>query len=460
MQLNKLFTILKSDIMKKSLFFLLILAVGMTSCEDDPTNVTMPEKEEADVHNLLQLPMEQRVPAYRNMDQLFYTRTIAKGKTALALPRKERSFDAFRYTIGDQSSFTLDDFMERNVITGLLVIKDGCIQLEQYRMGNNEKTRWTSFSVAKSFTSTLIGMAIKDGLIDINQPVKAYLPNFEGSAYGEVLVKHLLQMSSGIDWIEDYSEEDSSFKTLFNNFADGTSSQMHQQLMGLPAAYPTGVRFNYSTGDSTILGMILRAVLGKETLSAYLSRKVWSRMGMESDAYWVLDSKDGTEWGGGCISMTLRDEARFGLFILNNGQINGESLLPSDWNSMAYQPDPDCPHLAYGYLYSEQNCPNNPFAYPMGYGYCWWCLPPIWIDWEGLDDEEYWGERAIANPKTDLKLITNTFTAAGVFGQYLHINQKDNQVTVVWCARDVAEHDPMDFETMCFIEAVTDFLNE
>ena len=125
MQLNKLFTILKSDIMKKSLFFLLILAVGMTSCEDDLTNVTMPEKEEADVHNLLQLPMEQRVPAYRNMDQLFYTRTIAKGKTALALPRKERSFDAFRYTIGDQSSFTLDDFMERNVITGLLVIKDG-----------------------------------------------------------------------------------------------------------------------------------------------------------------------------------------------------------------------------------------------------------------------------------------------------------------------------------------------
>lgn len=316
------------------------------------------------------------------------------------------------------------------------------------------------FLCGKSFTSTLIGMAVKDGLIDIEQPVKTYLPDFEGSDYGNVLVKHLLQMSSGIDWEEDYAGEDNTFMALFRAYADGNSLQIRQLLSSLKSVCPSGVRYNYSTGDTTVLGLILRAVLDKETLSAYLSRKVWSRLGMESDAYWVLDAMDGAEWGGGCISMTLCDEGRFGMFILNDAKIDGSSLLPDNWSTMAYQPDPNAPHLAYGSLYNEHNSPDYPFLYPLGYGYSWWCLPPTWTDWDELDSEAMWDDRAIVEPRKDFKHILNTYTAMGICGQYLHINPKENQVTVIWCVREDAEHDPMDFESFCFIEDITDYLSK
>lgn len=446
--------------MKQKLKFYLIVSVaciGLWSCNDDPL-ADHPNDERSNLaKTLLELPLEQRVSFFGNIDHLFYTHTIPKGSTITVLPRKEDSFTEFRYSTGSNTSFTIDDFMARNLVTGLLVIKDGSIRLERYGMGNNEQTRWSSFSVAKSFTSTLVGMAVREGSLELDEPVKTYLPDFNGTAFGEAHIRHLLQMSSGIDWEEDYYMPDSSFKILFEYIADGESAAIREQLKQLPARCAPGIRFNYSTGDTTLLGLVLQAVLGKERLTDYLSRKVWSHIGMESDGYWIIDGQDGTAWGGGCISMTLRDEGRFGLFLLNGGLIDGVPQLPDQWSQSAYQPATNAPHLAYGNLYEAINGYEDPSAYPLGYGYGWWCLPPTWTAWDELESTEVWGDRIIPQPRSDFHHL-NSFTALGVFGQYLHINPQSHQVTVIWSAWDDAEHDPMDFETLCFIEDITAFL--
>ncbi len=128
-------------------------------------------------------------------------------------------------------------------------------------------------------------------------------------------------------------------------------------------------------------------------------------MGMEADAYWMLESENGMETGGGCISMTLRDYGRFGLFILNNGVINDQSLLPNGWIVEASVPTES--HLDYGKLYAAPNVPEDySYLYPCGYGYNWWSYAPgTWIGWEYLDSEEFWGDRAIATPTADFLYI-------------------------------------------------------
>ena len=353
-----------------------LFCISLFSCSDEEEADNRESERAKWAKSILALPLEQRVSSFRNINRLFHTHPISKGSEVAALPREDRSFVGFRYGIGDATSFTIDDFMERNRVTGLLVIKDGSIQLERYGMGNDEHTQWASFSVAKSFVATLTGMAVRDGLVELRQPVRKYLPDFSGTAYGEVLVGQLMQMSSGIAWEEDYSSPESDFKMLFDNIAEGDASAMREHLKARRRLYPPGTRFNYSTGDATLLGMVLQGALGEERLEDYLSRKVWECIGMESDACWVTEGPEGKAWGGGIICMTLRDEGRFGQFILDGGYIAGEPLLPDDWSLCAYQPAADAPHLAYGNLYGTINGCEEPFAYPLGYGYCWWCTPP------------------------------------------------------------------------------------
>lgn len=151
----------------KVYLMLLTVCIGLWSCSDDPFAENQNDERSSLAKTLLEQPLEQRVPSFRNIDHLFYTHTISKGSTITVLPRKEASLAEFRYTTGGNTSFTIDDFMERNLVTGLLVIKDGSIRLERYGMGNDDQTRWTSFSVAKSFTSTLVGMAVRDGLLEL-----------------------------------------------------------------------------------------------------------------------------------------------------------------------------------------------------------------------------------------------------------------------------------------------------
>lgn len=407
----------------------------------------------------LSLPIEKKAATFRNIDKIFNTRTIKRGGSIFPLPESDNMLTTIEYSPDGVNTYDIDDFILRNNIAGLLIIKDGKIVLERYAQGNTEKSRWTSFSVAKSVTSTLIGLAVQDGKIALNDTVAKYLPVMKGTAYQGVTVRQLMQMSSGVEWVENYVDKSTVFSAMFQCILDGRAGGILEVMSSLNRVAEPGKRFLYSTGEAYLEGEVLRAALDGESLSNYLSRKVWATMGMESDGYWLLESPDGMEFGGGNISMTLRDYGRFGMFILNDGVVNNTRLLPQGWMDEAGKPAGDSPQCSYGMLYSAINGTNYPYDYPLGYGYNWWAMPePEWGLWGELSSPDWWGANAIETPSVDFPNLTGSFEAQGVFGQLVHINKKGNIVTVVWSTWPDAWIDPKEYEMYCFINAATGYL--
>jgi CubicO group peptidase (beta-lactamase class C family) len=333
------------------------------------------------------------ITTFRNIDRLFPTRTVAHGSTPFPLPPSSAPLASVSFT-SRGAHYTLDGYMAANRVSGLLVLKNGLVALERYQFGNGPQTRWMSMSIAKSITSTLIGVAIKDGAIgSIDDPVTKYVPRLAHSAYDGVTVRHLLMMASGVRWNETYTDPKSDRRRLLEvQIAQQPGAAV--ELMSTRArAAPPGTVNNYSTGETQIAGEVLRGAVGKP-LAQYLSEKIWRPFGMEADATWWLDSPDGHEIGGSGLSATLRDFGRFGLFFMNGGMINGASILPASWVHDASTPKT----LANGA--------------PLNYGYMWW---PI-----------------AARPGT---VNEGAFSAVGIFGQTIYINPREKVVIVQWSAQ-------------------------
>jgi CubicO group peptidase (beta-lactamase class C family) len=321
-------------------------------------------------------PAQQNI-GYRNIDKIFPTRTVKHGSGVFPLPQSPSIVNVKYQFHGSQ--WDTSKFMKANNVAGLLVIKHGKIVLERYGLGETPADRWTSFSVGKSVTSTLIGAAIKDGYIKgLDSPVTDYLPGLRGSAYEGVTIRHLLTMTSGAKWNEDYSDP----KSDVNQFAlsaprpDG-ENPIVAYMAKLPREAPPGVKWVYKTGESDLIGVLL-ARATHQHLADYLSMKIWSRFGMEGDAVWMLD-RSGEELGGCCISMTLRDYGRFGLFFMGGGQIDGASILPPDWVAEA----------------TRQQVP--------GYGFQWWVHDNGTYEAVGI-----FGQAILIDPKEDLVIVTSS----------------------------------------------------
>ncbi|MFN5127471.1 MAG: serine hydrolase domain-containing protein [Sphingomonadaceae bacterium] len=295
--------------------------------------------------NVLFWSVEQRDAAFRAMDRmaiLAKANVIAKGDTVYPLPK------GAPLTIATD----VDAYMKAQRTAGLVIIQDGKVRMEKYGLDFSADGKWTSFSVAKSFTSTLVGAAIKDGYIkSINDKVSAYIPDLKGSAYDDVTVKQLLTMTSGVKWNEDY-EDPKSDVALFNahkaeNGMDVTVSYMRK----LRREAPAGTKWVYKTGETNLIGVLVSSAT-KKTLSAYLSEKLWAPFGMEQDASWLLGAT-GHEISGCCIQASTRDYARFGVFMLGGAKVKGVSILPDNWIAAATtkQADIGMPGEGYGYQY-------------------------------------------------------------------------------------------------------------
>lgn len=287
---------------------------------------------------------ERRV-AFKNIDKLSPTRTIEASASPLILEDKPMDFSGYTYTVDDET-YTLADFVEMPSLMGLIVVKDGEILFEHYGEGNNRETRWVSFSVTKSVTSMLIGAAIADGYIEsVKEPVAHYLPRLRDTPYQEATIEHVLHMASGVAWNEDYADRDSDVAK-----AGGANGlELVQYLAQLPKADNPGETFNYNTGETNLAGEILRAAIGNNA-SVYLTHKIWQPFGMASDATWLLGGPGGGETGGCCISATLRDYARIGIFAMTGGVLaDGTRVLPEDWMARSTQPSPG--YEGYGYLW-------------------------------------------------------------------------------------------------------------
>ncbi|MCZ2096670.1 MAG: beta-lactamase family protein [Burkholderiales bacterium] len=318
--------------------------------------------------DLLFWSQPQRDAAFRALDRLpvlAKARVVPAGNAPLPLPpgpALKLALDVDAYMAGQRSA-------------ALLIVHDGKVRLERYGLDFDAGGRWTSFSVAKSITSTLVGAALRDGFIrSMDDKVSDYLPDMKGSAYDDVSIRQLLTMTSGVRWNEDYADPGSDVARFNNHEPEPGVDALVSYLRRLPREVPAGTRWHYSTGETNLVGILVGAAVGKP-LSEYLSEKIWKPAGMEQQATWIL-SRSGKEISGCCIQAATRDFARFGLFILNGARADGQSIVPDGW-------------------LAEATTERTGIGVPeRGYGYQWW----TWAD--------------------------GSFTARGIFGQGIFIDPK------------------------------------
>ena len=267
----------------------------------------------------------------------------------------------------------------------LLVLHDGQLRLERYGLGFDAAGRWTSFSVAKSITSTLVGAALRDGHIrSMDDKVSDYLPQMKGSAYDEVSLRQLLTMTSGVRWNEDYGDPGSDVARFNNHRPEEGVDATVSYLRRLPREAPAGSRWLYSTGETNLVGVLVSAAV-KRPLADYLAEKVWGPAGMEQQATWIL-SRTGQEISGCCIQAASRDLARFGLFILDGGR----DQLPAGW-------------------LDEATSTRTGIGQPgRGYGYQWWTYADGSFAARGI-----FGQGLFIDPKRRLVIASNANWGGG-----------------------------------------------
>ncbi|MCB0686590.1 MAG: serine hydrolase [Saprospiraceae bacterium] len=215
--------------------------------------------------------------------------------------------------------------------TAFLVIKDQKIHYEKYWPPFDIRTTSNSFSVAKSIVATLIGIAAKQGLLTLDDPVAEYLSSFREPPKDKIKIRHLLQMSSGLKWVE------SEGSALSHNAQAYYGDDLQTMIDHLAVRRNPGEVFRYASGNTQILGMVLTKIVGT-SLSEFASKNLWSCIGAEDDAYWNLDHQGGMEKAFCCFYATPRDFARIGQLYLNEGRWNGVQLLDPEFIREATSP--------------------------------------------------------------------------------------------------------------------------
>jgi CubicO group peptidase (beta-lactamase class C family) len=275
---------------------------------------------------------------------------VFPGNTIKADPAKTRALPAGAPL--NIPAADVDAFMTAMNVAGLIVLQDGKVRLERYARALTAERRWTSFSVAKSFTSTLVGAAMKDGFIkSLDDPVTRYIPDLAGSGYDGVTVAQLLTMTSGVKWNEDYTDPKSDVARMFlEPVPPGVDPTVHY-MRKLPRETAPGTKWVYKTGETNLIGVLVRRATGR-TLADYAEEKIWKPAGMERDGFWMKD-QTGAEVSGCCLSVSLRDYARFGQFALEGGH----GVVADGWFADA----------------TRAHAEVAPGGF--GYGYQWWTYP-------------------------------------------------------------------------------------
>jgi CubicO group peptidase (beta-lactamase class C family) len=326
-------------------------------------------------------------------DEVFPARKVARG--AAVLPLKRAAVEpVLRYTYGSQSS-GLDDYLSRNRTTGLLILKGDTILAERYQYDRKPEQRMTSYSMAKTIVAMLVGVALSEGKIQsLDDRAEKYVVALTGTPYGETPIRHLLTMSSGVRFTEIYTGSDDvatlSRRSLLGESDGGAATVMPFRTRDRAP----GERFHYSSAETQVLGLVLRMATGTP-LAEYLSEKIWRPMGAEADASWIID-KGGYEVAYIGVNATVRDYARLGMLLANDGTLDGRPIIPGGWVREATTPSGD---------QFEAGQTGTSF----GYGYQTWILP-------GAERQ---------------------FVLRGLRGQAVFVDPKSKLVMVHTAARDV-----------------------
>ncbi len=348
---------------------------------------------------------------FHSMDQIFDTRRVENEGPVWSLPSAPHAM-SFTYTHAGQTH-QAEEVLERTFTNALIILKHGKIVTEMYRNKTDASTHFVSFSMAKSITSTLIGLAVADGHIhSIEDPIVRYVPELKGSAYDGVTIRQALMMRSGADYDERYDFDHPGLASAaFEESLVRNRVRFASFAEVLTRAYAPGVRFNYSTVETCVLGWVLERATG-ESISSYMTRKLWKPAGMESYGFWILDGTPdvGREFNGAGFNAVARDYARFGLLMLHNGKAQSRQVVPEAWVKDATAPRA-----------TEPVEPGSPF----GYRYQWWTLPG-----------------------------TDAYLALGLQGQFIYVDPATDTVVVKLSYFPPGNEEPTG-ETVDFLRAVS-----
>jgi CubicO group peptidase (beta-lactamase class C family) len=284
---------------------------------------------------------------------------LPPSEAPMPLARAERE-PAIHWNIGDQKGLTVDDYLSRQRIMGLMIIKDGVVQVERYQYERQPSHRFVSQSMAKSITSLAIGMALQEGKIkSLDDRADMYAPKLAGTLFGETTIRNLLRMASGARYTEEYDGKDDSAR--FGAAITRGGIEAAAKVVTEREA-PQGSRFSYGSAQTHMLAAVLRGATGM-SVSEYLTPRLWQAIGAETSALWRAD-KTGLELGGGNFNATLRDYARLGIVLANDGKRPddpqqkqiiplGYLLEATDWHRVpdAFRPRKASPYLGYGYQF-------------------------------------------------------------------------------------------------------------
>lgn len=352
---------------------------------------------------------------FRNSAEIFETRTVARSGPVWPLPHAA-GFTPPDYEFGGQQ-LSYSDFAARTYTNALLVIRDGQILFEDYRNRTTAQDRFISFSMAKSITSLLIGIALHQGQIrSLDDRAGDYVPELKAGAYGDVSIRNLLQMRSGVDIEEryDFGEHPSTAALIHLNAIVLNKERFADRAKTIGNKYSPGSTFNYATLDTAVLGWILERAT-KQSIAAYTAAHLWGPTGMEADGFWIADGPPGVgrELNGMGFNARLRDYGRLGQLMLSNGMRGKTRILPAGWMKAATT------MIAFP--------AGNAFGIQGGYGYQFWQL-----------DQE-----------------PGAYAALGLAGQFIYIHPKTKTVIVKLSHFPNPEPATVMRETLAYFKAIT-----
>ncbi len=297
-------------------------------------------------------------------------------------------------------SKSVDDFMNETQTTGLLVLKNGQVVAERYQYDRKPGMPMRSFSMAKTFTSMLVGIAHSKGLIrSLDDKASDYWPEISESAYGQTTIRNLLRMSSGVPFRELYTwtPDDDNWvwgQVLYHPQNANNPSRITDHLNSKKSRdVAQGQRFHYASIETEILGRVLLRATGK-TVSALTEEWLWQPMGAQDKAHWLTSTTDGAEGVAGSFNASLRDYGRFGMLLANDGSRDGVEIIPREYvldaTDVKRQPPGFQPRVATSYL---------------GYGYQVWLLPNKTRTFalQGIH-----GQSVLVQPATQIVVVTTS----------------------------------------------------
>lgn len=307
----------------------------------------------------------------------FPARTIKNGTLPFTFPTTEKGKFPKDLTIED-ATYPFEQYLKDHQTVAFLIIQNDTIQYEKYWGQYNANSVIPSFSMAKSITSILIGCAIDDQLIQsVEEPIIHYIPELQEKGFDQVTIEHLLQMTSGLKFNEGYNNPLGDIATFYY----GTNLRKAIKKMTLNSE--PGKEFEYLSGNTQLLGLVLERALKDQTITSYLEEKIWKPLEMEYEASWSLDrKKNGLEKTFCCINARARDYAKIGRLYLNKGNWNGQQIISEEWVKQSTKIDTT----------------NGSVSY---YQYQWWLPTP-----------------------------TGDFMAQGILGQYIYVHPEKNLIIV------------------------------